>query len=272
MVVSTSTPVAAPETTALGQSEHDKAMIAKADLAANGGVAPAEEGTKPVKPEGVPDKFWDAEKGEVNYAAWGKSTGELEAKLGQPKAAAEGAPNDAAAAAEAAKAAGADATKVDFTALSAEYATNGTLTDASYAALEASGLSRDLVDSYIAGQEALAQTQAQEAFTQAGGEQTYYTMLDWAGKNLPKAEQAAFDKAVVGDAASRSQAIIAMKARFEAAVGRNPTLVQGNGGASTNGAYQSRAEVTADMRDPRYAKDPAFRAKVQARLAVSTVF
>lgn len=37
------------------------------------------------KPAGVPDKFWDAKTGQVNYDAWSKSTAELEKQLTQTR-------------------------------------------------------------------------------------------------------------------------------------------------------------------------------------------
>ena len=69
----------------LGTPEYDAAKAAEFDKRTEEAAQAAKDQTiqpdKPQKPEGVPDKFWDAEKGEVNYAAWSKSTAELEAKL-----------------------------------------------------------------------------------------------------------------------------------------------------------------------------------------------
>jgi hypothetical protein len=83
-------------------------------------------------------------------------------------------------------------------------------------------------------------------------------------------EVKAFNAAVIGTPAAQSLAISGLKARFEAAVGSDPSLVRGSAAAGGAGAgYQSRAEVTADMKDPRYKKDPAYRAAVQAKLSRS---
>lgn len=252
--------------TGLGLSDHDKAMIAKAE-----GTAGAES-SQPVKPDHIPDKFWDAEKGVVKVDEMAKSYAELERGKGQQPAAQQGTNEAAKSAEEAAKAAGADTSKVDFNALSAEFATNGELSDASYQALRDAGLDRGLVDQFIAGQQAMVVQMENEAFGLAGGEQQYYTMLDWAAKNLPQAERDAFDAAVVGTSASRKQAITALQAQFERAVGRNPQLVQGNGSGSNQGGYQSRAEMVRDMSNPKYQKDPAFRAMVSQKLANSDIF
>ena len=64
-----------------------------------------------------------------------------------------------------------------------EYAENGVLSDDSYQKLQASGLNRELVDSYIQGQQALADATVQSIYQAAGGQEKY-TAADWASKNL----------------------------------------------------------------------------------------
>jgi hypothetical protein len=286
-------------------SAHDTAMIAKVD-AASAAYAPVKEVAAPVvvpvaapaapaqRPADVPEKFWDAAKGEVNTKALLASYTEAEKKLSAAPAAKaaetpveppkdpkapegeppEGDPAAAAAKAaeDAAKAAGADTSKVDFAALTQEFATAGALSDDSFAKLEAAGMSKDLVNQFIAGQVALQQATISEAHGLAGGADAYSNMVKWAGANLSPAEQAAFDAAVTGDSASRKQAITALKAQYTAAHGTDPKLVTGEGTAQGAQAFQSRAEVTAAMRDPRYKADPAYRAEVERKLEAMTVF
>lgn len=246
---------------AVGLSEHDKAMIAKADAAA--GITPPQPATRP---EHIPEKFWDAATGQVKVDDLAKSYAELE--RGRSQAPASDATKTAE---EAAKAAGADTSQLDFNALSQEFQANGQLSPETYQKLEQSGLDRNLVDQFIAGQMALAAQMEQEAFSLVGGQDQYTAMLDWAAQNLSKAEQDAFDAAVTGNAAQRKQAIVALQAQFERAVGKNPQLVSGNAGSSV-GVYQSRAEMVRDMQNPKYQTDPAFRAMVQQKLAASDIF
>lgn len=271
----------------LGQSAHDQAMAAKVDAAS---AAPA-AGTPPVlpsdqkpatRPEHVPEKFWDAEKGEVKVEALAKSYAELEKAKSQtpPKPAEAPLPGDpqaaidqaAKTAEEAAKAAGGDTSKVNFTELSAEFAQNGSLSADSYSKLAAAGIPQNVVDQFIQGQTAVANAQVSEAYSLVGGAEQYKQMLQWATATLPKEDQLAYDRAVVADTATRRMAIEALKAKYTAAMGSDPKLTSGGAGAAASGAYQSRAEVTADMRDPRYKNDPAFRAQVERKLANSTVF
>lgn len=284
MLVTHQSPVALEAPAALGESAHDKAMIAKMDGPAPAAVEPVKPAaatapaTPATRPENIPEKFWDAAKGEVRVDEMARSFTELEKLRSKPAEAAKPAeapetPDAAAqAAAEAAKAAGADTSKVDIAAISAEFAEKGVLSSEAYAKLEAAGLSTSMVDQYIAGQTAILNAQVSEAHGLAGGADQYGVMLDWATQNLPADEQAAFDRAVVADPATRKQAITALKAQYTAAVGNTPDLINGRQGASSVGSYASRAEVTADMRNPKYRSDPAFRALVEGKLANSTVF
>lgn len=280
-------PVATPEQLA-ALTPHDQAMVAKVDAKSaevSGQPAPvAADPAKPARPEHIPEKFWDADKGQVKVDELAKSYGELEKGRGKPAAAATPATPPAAAdpatveataaaAAEAAKAAGADTAKVDFPALTQEYLANGKLSDATLTSLEKAGLGRDVVGAFIAGEEAKATLMVQEAHSIVGGSEKYNQLMDWAGANVPQAEREAFDQAVTASPASRKLAIEALNARFTASMGASPAgRVHGSGGNPDAGAYQSRAEVVADMRDSRYSRDPAFRAKVEAKLANSTVF
>jgi hypothetical protein len=48
-------------------------------------------------------------------------------------------------------------------------------------------------------------------------------------------------------------------------------MLNGSAGAANVG-YASQAEMVRDMRDPKYNTDPAFRAKVEQKLSVTTAF
>jgi hypothetical protein len=262
-----------------GLSAHDLAMAAKVDQL-HASFQPAKEPATPpasqpvARPEHIPEKFWDAEKGVAKVDEMAKSYAELE--RGKAAPAAPPADPAAQAAAEAAKAAGAAGAGVDFTSFTNEFATNGKLGDESYAALEAKGIPKAVVDEFIASKQAAAEAATQvatsEAFELAGGKDAYSSMLNWAAVNLSPADAAAFDTAVVGDSASRKQAITSLKAQYSKAFGTPPKLVNGDGAAVNAEAFQSRAEVTAAMRDPRYKADAAYRATVERRIGAMPVF
>lgn len=263
---------------------HDAAMVARADaaeaaaLAAAGGGAPAAAPPAPAaRPDGVPEKFWNAETGTVNTEALLKSYTELEAKAsGKP---ADPAPAPASnklevPAADAAADAAVASAGLDMAALRAEFAAEGKLSDASVAALAAKGIGQDAIDAYIAGQQALqAQYDADVMSATPGGAEKYTDMVTWAKANLSDAEINAYNKAVTsGDQAQAKLAVLGLGARFTASVGSEPNLIGGNTNTAPTDIFESTAQVVEAMKDPRYGKDPAYRAQVQAKLGRSQVF
>jgi hypothetical protein len=261
-------------------SAHDQAMIAKVDAASaaadqQAGVkppAPAAEAAKPQRPADVPEKFWDAEKGVVNTEALLKSYTELEKGKTPP------ANQDPAKPAEGdKKPPEGEPAKVNpqeaQAAAAQEFAEKGQLSEETYKSLESAGFSKDVVDSYIAGQVALAAQRDAQGFELAGGQEQYTAMAQWAAANMSADELKAFNDSVTGTPAQMKQAILGLKAQYEGAAGKDPKLVQGAGGnGGTNGAFGSRAEVTAAMRDARYKTDPAYRAEVERRIGLMDTF
>lgn len=252
---------------------HDAAMIAKAD-AATAAAAAAAGGTPvvppvvtpAVRPEGIPEKFWDAEKGEVRVADLAKSYSELESKNGRPTETPPVVPPVVDPAAAAATKAG-----LDMAALEAEYRTDGKISDANLAKLKDAGFAEADVATYIAGREALvAQFESGVMEAAPGGAAKYGEMMEWAKANLSQPEIAAYNKAMEsGDVNQAKLAAAGVGVKFSAAVGSEPDLAGGRVTTAPGDVYASMAQVTADMKDPRYGKDPAFRATVQAKLGRS---
>lgn len=161
---------------------------------------------------------------------------------------------------------------LDFEAFNKEFQETGELTAESYAKLEKAGIPKVMVDSYIAGQQAVLETVQARVFGYAGGQENYQAMLEWAASNLDKADIEAFNAAVARGPADQKFAVDALYTRYKGAVGSNPNLLKGGGAAPDAVGYASRAEMVADMKDPRYQNDPAYRAKVQAKIAKTTSF
>lgn len=216
------------------------------------------------RPESIPEKFWDAEKGEVNVEALLKSQqdGEaaLRAKTQEPKA--EG---------EAEEPAG-DGTAYDnaVAKASAEFAEKGELGDSTFEALEKVGLSRDMVNDYIEGQQAIVSTLQNAAYSEfSGNAENFKQASAWAVDNLSEEEIAAIDVQLT----SRNPGIVkqgaaALAAKYSANADITPaTTVTGQGNASGSGVgFKSGAEMQRAMSDPRYKTDPAFRAEVSSKI------
>lgn len=245
--------------TPVDTSEHDAAMIAKAESAEAAGQE---------RPEWLPEKFKSVEDMAKAYSELEKKMSgpkEDAAKEETPEYSAEAAPNDAAQAL--------DNAGLDFEAFSTEYAEKGSLTEESYKALADKGFSKDLVDSWIAGQEAIANSATQAVYNQVGGADTYAEMMTWASQNMTEAEINSYNNAVdSGDINLINLAVQGLQSRYRSVEGNEPKLVQGNNAPTTSGAFQSAAEITAAMRDPRYHADPAYRKQVAEKLSRSSVF
>jgi hypothetical protein len=302
-----------------GTPEYNAAMIAKAsgssaivdgvkvDLTGNPAepVAPAAApvvaqtadpsptiGNKPQRPAHVPEKFWNAEKGEVNTDALLKSYGELERARPQqatPPATTSAAPvTDPEGNPPAAEPATLIATQQQppptnpATAMQTarEVATqelqrDGKLSDTSYSKFEKLGFDRNAVDTYIAGQRAQVTNYLNALYDAGGGKDAYGKMTAWAATALTAGEIAAFNRAVDSrDEGTVKMAVGGLRARFNAEFGTGGNTIKPNGASNQGGpnaaAFQSRAEMVTAMKDPRYAKgDLAYHAQVQSKVAAA---
>jgi len=247
--------------------DHDQKMVAKVDAA---NAAPPVEGTEGTptedRPQWLPEKFKSPEDMAKAYA-------ELESKLGQKptEAPAEAPKAEAPADAEADKALADKGLKLtDF---SAEFSQKGELSPESYEKLDKAGFDRSLVDQYIAGQKALASQYDTAVMQEAGGAEKYTEMVNWAKANMSNSEIDAYNAAVSGGNVDQAKlAVMGLSAKYEKAVGSDPQrLIGGQSSGSSSDVFESMAQVTAAMKDPQYKNDPAFRAKIQAKLARSNV-
>jgi len=226
------------------------------------------------KPEGLPEKFNSVDELVKSYSELEKKLGEqsqpteksvdpvskVEAKQEQPK-------SDLDIATKAVDSAG-----LNMESLSEEYAKEGKLADGSYKSLEKAGIPKDYVDRFIAGQQAIADQQSSSVKEMVGGTQAYDSMSEWASQNLSETEKTAYNSAVNSkDLESVKLAVVGLKARYSQATGSEPTLVEGKASASGEQGFQSWAQVTQAMSDPRYAKDVAYQTEVKNKLANSKI-
>lgn len=200
-----------------------------------------------------------------------KAYQELEGKLGQPKPQETQTPPAELTednANELVEAAG-----LDMDALSTHYEETGQLSDDHYAALEKAGVPRAYVDQYIAGIEAQASQMRDSLMEEVGGQEAFGQMAAWAAANLSEADLTAYNDAVdSGDMTAVRSAVMSLAYRYQRDAGRDPKLVNGNGGGNGGPSYGSLAQLTAAMKDPRYDTDPAYRDEVQQTLARSNIF
>jgi len=160
---------------------------------------------------------------------------------------------------------------LDLESFEQEFVQNGELTQESYDKLTEI-FPQSMVDSYIEGQKSRAEKYQQEIFGVAGGQEQYQQMIDWASKNMSTGEIKEFNDAVAsGDSAKAKFAVQAVAYAYQQG-NQGDNLLEGNRSATVGtSGYQSRAEMTRDMADPRYQKDEAFRKQVHEKIKNSSV-
>lgn len=162
---------------------------------------------------------------------------------------------------------------VDYDALSQEFWGNGDLSDESYEALEDAGIPRSIVDSYIEAQLNMVEAQRGDVMNEVGGPEGYEQLTEWAADNLEDVEIDYFNNVMdSNDFQAIQMAVRAIDARRSASEGMEPTRnLSGSLTGGGGGSYESVTQMMADMQSPAYATDPAFRAKVEAKLSRSNI-
>lgn len=239
--------------------EEAAAQEAAAKAAKDGEPKLSGEGETEERPEWLPVKFRTPEDMAKAYAELEKKNSTGEATPEETQEAAE----------KAVESAG-----LDMDALSKEYAENGELSKDSKEALAKVGITDAMVQAYTAGLEAQAEAATAELLAPLGGsEEAYGEMIEWAADNLSDAEIDAFNTVIEGsDGAAMKMAVENLHTKYTAANGTEPQRqVSGRPGNGSMSVYESTADLMKDMQNPEYAQNPAFRAKVAAKLERSNI-
>jgi len=161
---------------------------------------------------------------------------------------------------------------IDFEKYAREYAENGSLSEDSYKKLSQGGMTGDVVDTWLTGQQAIADETINLAHDAVGGEEEYNTLMEWSAKSLEEKEIDAFNRAI--ETPNPDDVVFAIKslnARRQMEEGQAPTLLQGDTGGTGVDTFKSVAQLTKAMNDPRYSKDPAYRDEVTQKLSQSSI-
>jgi hypothetical protein len=253
--------------------DHVKSMMGKMD-GEGADVSPAADepagGEETVEyPEYIPEKFRSGTVEEAMQKLADSYKG-LESKLGKPKEDVTSEENSTSEESDD----GEQPQAISMRDVEQEFMDKGSISDATYNAMAEKGISREVIDGYIAGQQAIANQRVTKVHDAVGGEEKYADMLKWAAENWSEGEIQAFDSIMKGvDEASIMMAVRGLRADFNTANPADPNLVTGDSGQPAQGnAYESKAEMVAEMSDPRYAKDPAFRKAVEQKIARSNIW
>lgn len=171
-----------------------------------------------------------------------------------------------------------DAPAIDFAPYQQEFAETGDVTTESREKIAESLKSifgdnaKAVVDDYVEGAKNRVGNYNTQLKNIAGGDEGYSSLVTWAKDNLPAEEKTAFNKAVnSGDFHAASFAVSALKGKYEAANGKPPKLLSGDGSPTDAGGFKSLHEMKTAMSDPRYQTDPDYRDSVVKRAAISNI-
>ena len=161
---------------------------------------------------------------------------------------------------------------------STEYDETGTVSQEMLESL-ASMSSEDLVAAYI---EMSSNSPAQDGreledgdvasiYNAVGGEAEYQNVMQWAEDALDSNDVEAYNDLVnTGNTAAISLALRGLYSQYTDTMGYEGQTLQGRS-AQPRDVFRSTSEVVRAMNDPRYDNDPAYRADIMDKLAVSDV-
>lgn len=236
-------------------------------------AAPVTLPSSTTRPDNVPEKFWDAEKGAIKTDEVLRSYTELERKIGgqkapeaTPETPAQTPPADEKVAEQLAQ------QGIDYAALQDEFVKNGSLSEETVKALSAKGVTKEMVDDFVAGKQAQA-SEVRSFALEGVGDKKFGEAVEWAKANLTPADIEAYNK-LVNTAQSKDDARAAvanLMARYEQANGSEPSLLNIKGMSPAADVYKDLSQMQADMADPRYGVSEAFRSQVAAKLSRSSI-
>lgn len=156
----------------------------------------------------------------------------------------------------------------DYEALTEEFQANGDLLPETRTKLAAQGITGEILDTYIEGQKAIIQRHMEDISTVVGGMEQMAAVVEWAKNNLSAEEKKSID--AVHDPAVIKIILKDLENRMNDSEGYVPQVqLQGGAGEIRGNYFESMAEVEEAINDPRYSKDPVYRAKVAQKLTAS---
>lgn len=143
----------------------------------------------------------------------------------------------------------------------------GELTDEVVGEFEKAGIPKELVERVKELEDFKTQAENKSIQDDVGGEESYGAMLDWAGENLSEKEITVFDNIIDNGTPDEVRfAVNNLNGRMNnATTPKQSKLIKADAIATATGGYPSQAHMLADMNDPRYQSDPAFRDKVMSK-------
>lgn len=162
--------------------------------------------------------------------------------------------------------------KVDVSKFNQEYLETGNLSEDSYKQLDKLGFSKDDVDRYIAGQNALVETYKNKIYSVAGGEENYVQLVDWAAANLEASVINDYNEAVgTGNIARATQLLEYMQLKAGTTVSKQPNRITPASVNESGGlkAFNDKGEWQKATANPLYGRDVKYTNLIDKRYLAS---
>lgn len=147
-----------------------------------------------------------------------------------------------------------------------EFVQNGSLSDQSYADLEAKGFSRQQVDAYINGQKAYAASIQNDIYSSVGGHDQYLDLINWASENVDGATLSEYNDAVDKmDVDRMKRTLEYINLKRGTSTPREARRIEGNAPAGGIQPYANKNEWQRDQTNRLYGKDAKYTNMVDQR-------
>jgi len=146
----------------------------------------------------------------------------------------------------------------------------GEVTEDVFEKFAEAGIPKELVEHV---QELSQYKQANEMKSVTADVEDYSALQKWAGDNLSESEIDIFDGIIENGTLDEMKfAVNNLNARMVGNTApRQSRLIKADAIAQAEGGYESQAQMIADMADPRYDQDPAYRAAVARKASKSKI-
>lgn len=147
----------------------------------------------------------------------------------------------------------------------------GKLSEEDYKELAEQGYDADFVDTYIAGVIAKNKAKGEAILSELGTNMDEYQQaVEWAKTNWTAEQQKEYNDALASTTEKGSKFIVkGLIDEYMKNKGNTNQPIHSNTGLrqASTGGYSTKSDYLKDAQDPRYDKDPAYRAKVEAKVA-----
>jgi len=149
----------------------------------------------------------------------------------------------------------------------------GALSETTRVQLLSNGVPAEVVDSFVAGQQAKATNAARAASDLVGGPANLQAIIDWSQSALSEGERATVNSALNGEGWQTT--VLGLKARMDASnptareAGRGPELVNATQASRAVRPYADSSEMSNAIGSPQYGVNAEYTEFVQNRIRIS---